>query len=524
MTALPETTVGAALALQRTMDAAQLVDVGVEDDDFAEYSSLVQRLIILLGPRADDDGPWQDAVRILKGLRTTLTLWPGDASAAIRAMDIPDGWPDKAVAQLRAFGEPEALLVAQAWSVARRMGSEERKLGEVLRRLVEVLPDVGRSRVVVKPRFLGPTAAWLQERLKRIPPVVPQTALGTEVDLERLIVVGPMSWYADHVRSLPRAERTFVLSHAWVKDRTSPIALLADLTGDQREVGPTIIKKSIGTARAAHDVRIDASALLPGFSEADLERMARRVVSLDRGDGTVRDREELVEARMFVLASGEVVFLPTADGARRDVAEPTPEGISVARIPVAQLRVGMFLLVRRSGAADHIVVMADRMLAAAGDDPVELRRAHSRWQDILREYVDARGLTPAAAELRGAGVRVANPPNVSRWMSGESLGLQKDTHFRALLKHLGLQDEARSILQMTRLLRRAHQSAGARVRALLVERAERMSPAELEAAGHVDVELEKEDGGTLMLARIEQVAESTVEVPLGRIGVATEVG
>ena len=524
MTALPETTIGAAIALQRTMDAAQLVDVGVEDDDFAEYSALVQRLIILLGPRADDDGPWKDAVRILKGLRTTLTLWPGDATVAMRAMEIPDGWPDSAVAELRAFGEPEALLVAQAWSVAQRMGSDERKLGEVLRRLVEVLPDVGRSRVVVKPRFLGPTAAWLQERLERFPLVVPQTALGAEVDLARLIVIGPMSWYPDHVRSLPRAERTFVLSHAWVKDRASPVALLTDLSGDEREVGPMLIKKSVGTSRAAQAVRIDSSALLPGFSEADLERMARRVVALDRGDGSARNREEFIEARMFVLASGEVVFLPTADGARRDVAEPAPDGISVARIPVAQLRVGMFLLVRRSGAADHLVVMADRMLAETGEDPVALRRAHSRWQDVLREYVDARGLTPAADELRAAGVRVANSPNVSRWMSGESLGLQKDTHFRALLKHLGLRDEAREILQMTRLLRRAHQVAGARVRSLLVERAERMSPAELEAAGHVDVELEKQDGGTLMLARIEQIAESTVAVPFARIGVATEVG
>lgn len=523
MTPLPETTIGAALALQRTMNTAQLVNVGIGDDDFEEYSGLVQRLIILLGARADEDGPWQDAVRILKGLRTTLTLWPGDATDAMRSMELPDGWPDRAVAELRAFGETEALIIAQAWAVAQRMGSEERKLGEMLRLLVEVLPDVGRSRVVVKPRFLGLTTAWLQGRLKRIPAVVPQTALTREVDLERLIIVGPISWYADHLRALPRAERTFVLSHAWVKDRTNPVALLVDLSGDEREVGPTVIDKPVGTSRAAGELQIDATALLPGFSEADLERMARRVVALDRGDGAARDREETVEARMFVLASGEVVFLPTADGSRRDVAEPTPDGISVARIPVAQLRIGMFLLVRRSGAADHLVVMADRMLAETGEDPVALRRAHSRWQDVLREYVDARGLTPAADELRAAGVRVANSPNVSRWMSGESLGLQKDTHFRALLKHLGLQDEAREILRMTRLLRRAHQVAGARVRSLLVERAERMFPAELEAAGHVDVELEKQDGGTLMLARIEQIAESTVAVPFARIGVATEV-
>ena len=523
MTALGETPVGAAFALQRTMDTAELIKVGVQDDDFAEYSDLVQRLIILLGARADEDGPWQDSVRILKGLRSTLTLWPGDVMAALRTIELPAGWPDQAVARLRAFGEAEALLVGQAWAVAQRMGSDERRLGEILRRLIQVLPDVGQARVIVKPRFVGSTTEWLRQRLDHVPAVVPQTALGDEVDLERLIIIGPMSWYADHLRALPRAKRTFVLSHAWVKDRTNPVALLADLSGDEREVGPTLVQKSIGTSRATREIRIDATALLPGFSEADLERMARRVVALDRGEGASQDREESVEARMFVLASGEVVFLPTADGSRRDVAEPTSAGVSIARIPVALLGVGMFLLVRRSGAADHLAVMADRMLAAAGEDPAELRRAHSRWQDVLRQYVDARGLAQAADELRAAGVRVANPQNVSRWMSGEGLGLQKDTHFRALLKQLGLHSEARSILQMTRLLRRAHQSAGARVRALLVERAEQMSPAELEAAGHVDVELEEEDGGTLMLARIEQVADATVHVPVGRIGVATEV-
>lgn len=524
MTALPETTIGAALALQRTMDRAELVQVAVEDDDFAEYSGLVQELIILLGARADEDGPWEDAVRLLKGLRTTLTLWPGDASSAIAAMDIPEGWPDRTVAELRPFGEPEALLVAKAWSVAQRMSADERKLGEALRRLVEVLPDVGRARIVVKPRFLGPTAEWLRERLEKSPLVVPQTALSDETGLERMIVIGPAGWYADHIRSLPRAERTFILSHAWVKDRAASFAVLADLTGDEREVGPTIVELPYGRRRVASDLRIDATSILPGFSEADLDRMARRVVALDPGDGDGRGRDELVEARMFVLASGEVVFLPTADGARRDVAEPMQGGVSVARLPVAQLRVGMFLLVRRSGAADHLVVMADRMLAAAGEDPLALRRAQSRWQGVLSEYVRSVGQAEAVAQLRAAGVRVANPPNVARWISGESLGLQKDAHFLALLKHLGLQDEARGILQMTRHLRKAHQSAGARVRSLLVERAERMSPAELEAAGHVDVELEKADGGTLMLARIEQRAESTVMVPLARIGVATEVG
>jgi len=193
----------------------------------------------------------------------------------------------------------------------------------------------------------------------------------------------------------------------------------------------------------------------------------------------------------------------------------------VARVPVGELRTGMFLLVRRSGASDYLAEMADRLLAADGEDPAALRGAHARWQQALREFVTGRGPTSAAAELRDAGVKVANAPNVSRWMSGESLGLQKDAHFRALLKHLGLNDEARGILLMTKHLRNAHQRAGAKVRQLLVARAERMSPADLEAAGHVDVELEKEEGGTLMLARIEQIASSTVMVPSGRIGIAT---
>lgn len=521
MSAVPQTSVGAALALQRTIDGAQLAMVSVEDDAFAEYSDIVQRLIIRLGPLADEDGPWQEPVRLLRGVRTRMTLWPGDARAAAAAMELPSGWPGTTIGDLRPFSEENALLVAQAWECVERMGADERQLGSALRTLVGGLQDMGRSRVVVKSRFLEPTMAWLRDRTDRRPEVVSPSALGGAVDLDRLIVIGPASWYPEHLRSVPRAVMTIVLSHSWVRDPSASLAVLDGLTGDGRDVGPRVVTRTVGASTVKRDLRIDADALLPGFSEADLGRMARRVLAIDSVPGSAREKDPVVESRMYVLASGEVVFLPTDDASRRDVAELSHDGINVARVLVGELRTGMFLLVRRSGAADYLAEMADRILASDGEDPRSLRDAHARWQRALRDFVATRGPTAAAVELREAGVKVANAPNVSRWMSGESLGLQKDAHFRALLKHLGLQDEARGILLMTKHLRNAHQRAGSKVRQLLVARAERMSPADLEAAGHMDVELEKEEGGTLMLARIEQIATSTVMVPSGRIGIAT---
>jgi hypothetical protein len=521
MTQLRETTVGTALSLQRTIDSAQLAMISVEDDAFAEYSDLVQRLIIRLGPLADEDGPWQEPVRLLRGIRTRMTLWPGDSKAAVAAMELPNGWPDGTIAALRPFSEENALLVAQAWECIERMSDDERQLGWALRTLVGGLADLGRSRVVVKSRFIEPTVSWLHSNTQRHPEVVSPGGLSGFVDFDRLVVIGPASWFPEHLRSVPRAAMTIVLSHSWVRDPSTSLAMLDALTGDVRDIGPPIVARTVGASTVKRGLRIDSDALLPGFSEADLGRMARRVLAIDSVSGNARDKDPVVESRMYVLASGEVVFLPTDDASRRDVAELSHEGISVARVPVGELRTGMFLLVRRSGASDYLAEMADRLLASDGEDPRALRDAHSRWQHTLREFVAPRGPTTAAAELRAAGVKVANASNVSRWMSGESLGLQKDANFRALLKHLGLQDEARGILLMTRHLRNAHQRAGAKVRQLLVERAERMSPAELEAAGHMDVELEKEEGGTLMLARIEQIASSTVMVPSGRVGIAT---
>lgn len=520
MTALPQTSLGAAFALQRTIDRAQLAMVAVEDDAFAEYSDLVQRLVIRLGPLADEDGPWREPMRLLRGIRTRMTLWPGDASAAVAAMDLPSGWPESGIADLRPFSEENALLVAQAWGCVERMGSAERQLGRALRTLVGGLRDRGRSRIVVKSRFIAPTADWLELHTDRHPEVVAPSAVVGEADLDRLIIIGPVSWFPEHLRSVPRAAMTIVLSHSWVRDPAGSLAVLEGLTGHGRDVGPQVVARTFGGSAVKRTLRIDADALLPGFSEADLGRMARRVLDGDAVPGNAREKDVAVEARMYVLASGEVVFLPTDEGSRRDVAEPSHEGLTVARVPVGELRTGMFLLVRRSGASDYLTEMADRLLASDGEDPRSLRDAHARWQQALRDFVAPRGPTAAARELKEAGVKVANAPNVSRWMSGESLGLQKDAQFRALLKHLGLQDEVRRILLMTKRLRNAHQRAGARVRQLLVARAELMSPAELEAAGHMDVELEQEEGGTLMLARIEQIAASTVVVPWGRIGIA----
>jgi hypothetical protein len=523
MTRLPQTSLGAAFALQRTIDRARIVMVGVEDDLFGEFSELVQRLIIRLGPRADEDGPWEDAVRTLRGIRSRLTLSPGDADSVVRMMELPAGWPDGTIGAVRPFGEEEAQLVERAWETVLRMGDGERELGRALRTVVSGLNDIGRSRIVVKPALVAATRAWLTEHTVRFPEVITSTALGGETELDRLVVVGPAGWFPDHLRTVPRAEMTFVLAHAWVKDRTAPTSLLEQLNGHVREVAAPVIEQSFGKRVSRPDLQLDATALLPGFSQSDLERMARRALTFESEGGGARVREDDVEARMFVLASGEVVFLPTNDASTRDVAESSHEGISVSRLLVGELKVGMFLLVRRTGAQDYLIEMADRLLAAQGEDPIALRRVHSRWQHALREFVSTRGPTIAAKELRAVGVMVANAPNVGRWMSGESLGLRKDAHFLALLKHLGLAEEARGILLMTRHLRYAHQSAGARLRQLLVDRAQRLSPAELEAAGHVDVELDREGGGTLMLARIEQIAEGTVMVPAGRIGLATAV-
>lgn len=509
--------------MQRTIDQAQLALVSVEDDAFAEYSGLVQRLIVSLGPLADEDGPWLEPVRLLRGIRTRMTLWPGDAQAAVASMVLPSGWPESAIRELRAFSQENALLVAQAWECVERMGPSERELGRALKTLIAGLADVGRSRVLARSRFVAPTIEWLKGNTQRHPEVVSPSGLGQAVSLDRLIVIGPASWYPDHLRSVPRAAVTIVLSHSWVRDRSTSLSSLESLTGDSREIGPRVTTHTVGKATQRRELRIDADALLPGFTEADLGRMARRLLERDPVPGGARERDQVVEARMYVLASGEVVFLPTDSASRRDVAELSHEGITVARIPVGELQTGMYLLVRRSGASDYLEEMADRLLAADGEDPRALREAHSRWQRALREFVAPRGPTTAAVELRAAGVKVANASNVTRWTSGESLGLQKDAHFRALLRHLGLDDEVRSIMSMTRDLRNAHQRAGARLRQLLVARAEKMSPADLEAAGRIDVELEQEDGGTLMLARIEQVAGSTVMVPSGRIGIASVI-
>ena len=491
----------------------------VGDDRFQDASHALQDLIKELGEEASDPfSTWSAELRFLKRLRFVLTTSPLGVGQALDLSGRPPGWPEVSLRRFEATHANVAPFHRETVELLLALPADEpTPLAANLMMMLEDAP--ADSAVVTKDAAVSlATSDYLTVRDFHHP-VVTHRELRTVQTYVLLIVLGPIGWYPEHLRSSPRAPETRVVVHPWIRDDYVVRPLLAELGGTSKRISPPVEVVSRAKEYRSGRDPLDLSQLVPGFTSGQVNDLARK-----RSRDARRGGDLTVPARPFVLASGQMIFLPADTDSRRMAAYIDEDGqVGISQSSVRDLNTDAFLLVRTSGSGDHVRAVADLALEKDGVNPQSLRADQDVWKRQLLSEVAVDGPSLIARSLVRLGVGVASSSNVRRWCSDENIGLGDDDQFRALLKYLELDERSEQIIRSTRRLRAAHQVAGTRIREQLLEQMESIDAKELDAKGQVRVELAGVDAGSMMLARIEQVGDENVDMPSSELGVLQEI-
>lgn len=494
----------------------------VRDDRFRDFSNSLQDLIIELGDQSSDPfSAWYDIIRFLKRVRFVLTTSPLSPTQAIALSDPPEGWPDGVLNRFKATHPNLRPFLEEAVGLLGALPEGTTELGEALER--HVSHATGSFAVVTKNASVAAeTQSALGMDAEPIR-VVTHRELRSLRTFDQLMVLGPIGWYPDHLRASPRALETHVLVHPWIRDKYVVEPVLGDLGGTSKRVSPPVEVRTRDDVYKTEREPIDLSDLVPGYTSSEVSEIGRsRSAQRSR---RAPDSDVPVSVRVFILASGHLIFLPSDSDARRAAGYIDEDGnLEVGQVPVSSLGPDTYLLVRTGESGDYVEQVANQLLLANREDFGPLRSDQRVWKERLRREVSVDGPSRIAGALRNLGIDYASPGNVRRWCSMENIGLGDDGKFRILLRYLDLEDRAENIIRSTHRLRAAHQAAGAHIREQLLEQADHIDTRSLEREGSVEVELEGVDAGTLMLTRIEQVGDEELEVAHSEVGVLEELG
>ena len=229
----------------------------------------------------------------------------------------------------------------------------------------------------------------------------------------RAIAIGPSAWFPPAIVRAPRAEHLTFTYFGWLRDRDPEPDLLV---GSPSHVRSAISRPPARSASrvplpAGTEAEAEAAEWIPRIEWNAVTRAAHRTAASGHG--------EPVRAQLFVLVSGDGVYLDVKDGAQAYIAELEHE-INVRQVSVASLREGTFLILRTAGEGDYI---RERGLAhgipggaLAGASPGRLEgeaRAQAggvRRESCVRPTNSPGGSAGAGGQRQAVGVTRQHPP------------------------------------------------------------------------------------------------------------------
>jgi hypothetical protein len=365
--------------------------------------------------------------------------------------------------------------------------------------------------VVCEPRYL----TRLREELCRFglesvvalaPPRLKEPSL-----YSRLILIGPTSWFPDHVLASPKAEQLVFVHLDWLGPNRPPRSVRGDNSpGSWNRSGLPEPLKIPSEQGPAADTAIEILDIVPSI---DWEMLLEDVGSIREESGA--DSHDRVPARLCTLEGGWSTFLRAHEEARSYVLTFHQGQADVHEERTDTLESGDFILLRTRGGGDYVVDLAWEFLGEKADT---IMRAQVNWKVALRRKIDQHGLCPVSANITARGASAASPSNVRAWASDDRIQPGRKEDFQAVLEFLELGDHAEDYWRLGRAIIRARIRAGHHIRRLLLAEVAECDPFKLEEDGRVDFKLKGEGSGSLTAWRVRDLSPSSVEVPSHRIG------
>ncbi len=394
----------------------------------------------------------------------------------------------------------------------------------LLEEISELIPprDSSKSAILLKETYLFPAV----EELIGNHPALQHVELVNRYQLravqcyQNLFVIGPHYWFPDYIFRAPRTEELHCIRYSWIPDTWVMKPIFIRPTNSRST--PDANSASVGTDGATRKDTNETSEEQEQEKvlEINWHKLSTKVMRSTPDDHT----QEVVPARLYLLAGDQAVFLEASDHARvlalnfeTSGEEGDDEEMQqIRRMSVAKLQLGMFLLLRTEGGGDYIIPIANRIL---GEDAAQLREMQEQWKTLLRKEVELSGLLPVCIDLlEQGGSKHVNETNLRYWMSSRCIRPQNDNDFSAIMKLVGLQDEEILYRDAAERIESAHRSAGFHIRKLLIGQVATTDLHEIHKKGYMEFELPRSDGGSLTAFRIEHISPVITPVSASRTG------
>jgi len=357
--------------------------------------------------------------------------------------------------------------------------------------------------LIKEPRMVPPVKEILYKNplLQGIPIKVPYQLRGPEC-YAKMIVIGPTRWFPEYVFHAPRSRNIDVLHYDWILDQLEP---------DQ-----VFLSEQDEASMPGESTRIRGGAIESLLPEELLPSVDWKQISTSLSGASPFDtKQEDVMAKLFLLEGGMAVFLDAEEGASSIVIDLEEEDESqIRRIPVSDIRHGVFVLLRTGGGGDYIVPLADRIL---GDVAQRVRKMQKSWKSLLRDAVVSTSLPGVVFELRRNGSIRANETNVRNWMSYRSIRTHDYEDFAAIMRLSGLGDSAQEYWEAMGMIDSSHRKAGRIIRKRLLKLVLTSELNELERSGSMTFELPGVDSASMTAFRVVDISPEFSTVPAYRI-------
>jgi len=325
---------------------------------------------------------------------------------------------------------------------------------------------------------------------------------------DHLIVIGPSRWFPESIFTAPRASQIDILIFDWIKDRWKPQSIFVSpfRPSDSSNRNHLAVKERETGSRWEG---IDSESIL------NIVDKTSSLVSTLKAEWD-SDEYENVEAVCIFLEGDLAVLIEANEGAKTLIIDPDEDSNNrIARVFVKDIKSGVFVLVRTGGGGDYIVPVADKIM---GDQAPQAREYQKRWKESLRKHVKRNGLLETSIDLLDLGSYLANEINVRNWMSPRSIRTQNYSDFLAIMKLVGFEGKAQEYWSVMNRINRAHNKAGFKIRALLLEQVKDLNMEILQKQGQMHFKVSGDDEAEMTAFRVEGVLSETLEAPYSRIG------
>lgn len=477
-----------ASALYETAGALTVNRVCVVDAQFGSFSLGLRRFLGQLAADADDPY-WKPVLARLRRVSrelATAPLPPAHASFGLR--ESAQFIASRLRTCKRVFPAHAEAALDLAGALSEIAEVESNPLGAAARTLCEA---PGTAVVILRN---SRHAAAVEEHFASAFNVTVRAAAELDASsrvYDRAVAIGPSSWFPRAVFAAPKAREIHIVQFDWLRDPPMDLAILppsgagdqASWRGLQAYDGP----RSGGESIPSED-------LLP---VTDWPAIAAGTGA--RGDQDA-ERPDTVNAYLFLLASEQAIYVEADENSRAYIVE-LGASKELHLVRTRSILPGAYMVTRVGGDGDYIPAIADSLLGAEAG---RLRSEQKRWTEALQQLIASASIQAVVARLAAAGSARATSGNLRRWASGSSIRTESYEDFLAIMRVIGIADEAARLWQDMDLIDQAHRRAGQRVRKLLNREIRKADTRVLERQGWQDYDVEEIEGeGALRVARVE---------------------